>query len=328
MIGDGMGISQITAGLYENQNRLELERCPIIGLHKPHDVSHLITDSAAGAHAFSCGAKTKKGYLGLDPNEQKMESILRQAEHRQMSTGIVVTSTIVHATPAAFYAHHTNRNAYEDIALDLMDTDFDFIVGGGKKYFERRETDSLNLIEAFKKKNYFVSDYFEQDYQQWILPDVKKICYFTADGDPLPVMNGRNYLPKASKDGIEFLNKLGEKGFFLVIEGSQIDWGGHANDSKYIITEMLDFDRAIKEVIDFAERDKQTLVVITADHETGGYSITEGELFGKLTTRFTSTNHTAEIIPVFAYGPGAESFSGIYENSEIYHKIRKLLWNK
>lgn len=328
MIGDGMGIAQITAGMYENNNRLELERCTIIGLHKNHDADHLITDSAAGATAFASGIKTNSGYLGLDPQGRKCESILRHAEFHGMSTGIIVTSTIVHATPAAFYAYNKNRNDYEAIASDIVDSGFDFVVGGGKKYFERRSTDSLNLIEDLRKKGYLVSDYFEQEYQSWIIPDTKKIFYFTADGDPLPVMNGRNYLPKASKDGVEFLQKLNSKGFFLMIEGSQIDWGGHANDSKYIISEMLDFDKAVKEIIDFAERDKQTLVIITSDHETGGYSINGGKLFGDLKTRFTSTSHTAELMPVFAFGPGAALFSGIYENTDIYHKIKKLMWDE
>ncbi|MBK9107263.1 MAG: alkaline phosphatase [Saprospiraceae bacterium] len=325
MIGDGMGVAQITAGLYENNNRLEIERCTMTGLHKSHAADNLITDSAAGATAFSAGIKTNNGYLGLDPQGRKYESILRYAEMRGMSTGIIVTSTIVHATPAAFYAYNTNRNNYEEIASDILDSGFDFVIGGGKKYFERRTTDSINLIDDLRKKGYFVTDYFEQEYQSWIIPDSKKIFYFTADGDPLPVMSGRNYLPKASKDGVEFLQKLDNKGFFLMIEGSQIDWGGHANDSKYIISEMLDFDKAIKEIIDFAEKDQQTLVVITADHETGGYAINGGHLFGNLKTSFTTTHHTAELIPVFAYGPGAELFSGIYENTEIYHKLKKLL---
>jgi len=110
-----------------------------------------------------------------------------------------------------------------------------------------------------------------------------------------------------------------------MIEGSQIDWGGHANDSKYIISEMLEFDGVIRQALDFAKRDGNTLVLVTADHETGGYSILKDSKMGDLKTAFTTDYHTATMIPVFAYGPGAETFSGIYENTEIYYKLRKLM---
>ncbi|MEL7162124.1 MAG: alkaline phosphatase, partial [Bacteroidota bacterium] len=112
--------------------------------------------------------------------------------------------------------------------------------------------------------------------------------------------------------------------FFLMIEGSQIDWGGHANDSEYIISEMLEFDKALGEVLDFAARDGQTLVIVTADHETGGYAIQYGSKMGEIDGAFTSDYHTADLIPVFAYGPGAEQFSGIYENTAIFDKMKKL----
>jgi alkaline phosphatase len=117
-----------------------------------------------------------------------------------------------------------------------------------------------------------------------------------------------------------------DRGFFLMIEGSQIDWGGHANDSEYIISEMLEFDRAIGEVLDFAQRDGETLVIVTADHETGGYAINNGSSMGNIQGAFTSDYHTADLIPVFAYGPGAERFGGIYENTAIFDKM-KLLYN-
>ncbi|MFZ1256157.1 MAG: alkaline phosphatase [Saprospiraceae bacterium] len=327
MIGDGMGLSQITAGMYSNNNKLELERCSHIGLHKAHSSDNLITDSAAGANAFSIGMKTKNGHLGLDSLNRSHQTILEEAESKGFATGLVVTSTIVHATPAAFFSHQTDRDEYENIALDLLKTDIDLIIGGGKKYFDRRNNDSLNLITDLRDHDYLVTDYFEQDFDNWTFPVANKIVYFTADGDPLPVSNGRKYLPKATKDAIDFLKLKSEKGFFLMVEGSQIDWGGHANDANYIITEVLDFDQAIKHALDFAQLDQNTLVIITADHETGGFSINSGKKFGELKTSFTSKNHTADLIPVFAFGPGAELFSGIYENTEIYKKMYKLLFS-
>ncbi len=326
MIGDGMGLTQVTAGIFENNNHLEIERCTIIGLHKPYSANDLITDSAAGATALSCGLKTNNKFLAEDLHGKPCKTLLEMAEDKNMKTGLVVTSTIVHATPAAFFSHQSNRDAYEDIAKDLVHADVDFLVGGGKKYFDRRTNDTLNLIQLMKEKQYLVTDYFEQNYADWSMPKVDKFCYFSADGDPLPAASGRTYLPKASRDATQFLKRIQSSGFFLMIEGSQIDWGGHANDSKYTISEMLDFDKAIKEVLDFAENDGQTLVIITGDHETGGYSIVAGNKFSNLIGAFTTTKHTADLIPVYAFGPGAEKFSGIYENTAIYDKIKSLLF--
>ena len=326
MVGDGMGISQITAGIYSSKRKLNIEEFPIIGLHKSHAHDNLITDSAAGATAFATGKKTYNGAIGMTPDKKSAETILEQAEKRQMATGMVTTSTIVHATPASFIAHQPQRKMYEAIAADFMKTEIDLIIGGGKKYFDRREKDDRNLYEEMTANNYYVSDYFKEDLSD-IKFDVKKnFAYFTADDDPLPVSKGRDYLFGASKVAAGFLKaRAGDKGFLLVIEGAQIDWGGHANVSDYIVTEMLDFDRTIGAILDFAKKDGETLVVVTADHETGGYSINQGSTRDSLVTAFTSDYHTAEMIPVFAYGPGSEHFSGIYDNTEIFHKMRKAL---
>lgn len=324
LIGDGMGLTQITAGMYMNHNRLELERMPVIGIHKSYSIDDLITDSAAGATAFSIGRKTKNGYIGVDSFGKRYTTILEECAKNNMATGMVVTSTIVHATPAAFLAHQSGREDYEAIAMDFYNGNCDLLIGGGKKYFDRRVKDSINLVEKLIEKGFTVSDYFQEDFENIQIPNVNKYLFFTADGDPLPASQGRNYLAKASKDAIQFLNSK-NKGFFLMIEGSQIDWGGHANESDYIISEVLDFNKAIKEALDFAEKDQNTLVVITADHETGGYVINPGSKFGALTTTFSTKKHSAAMIPVFAYGPGAENFSGIYENTEIYYRIKKLL---
>ncbi len=310
-----------------NGNKLQIERCPVVGIHKPYTLDNLIPDSAAGATAFSIGKNTKNGYLGMDSTQRSYQTIMEEAEKKGFATGLIVTSTIVHATPAAYFSHQNNRDNYDAIALDLLESDFNLIIGGGKKYFNRRSTDTLDLISLLKEKGYYVTDYFEQDYQQWILPKTKKLAYFTSDGDPLPVASGRNYLPKATKDGIQFLKDIKSKGFFLMVEGSQIDWGGHANDGKYVISEVLDFDHAIGEALNFAEMDGNTLVVITGDHETGGLSVNGKALNGDLITAFTTKKHTSDLIPVYAFGPGSELFSGIYDNTEIYHKMRKLLFD-
>ena len=325
MIGDGMGLSQITAGMYSNGNRINLEKFPIVGLHKSHASNTLITDSAAGATAFACGIKTYNGAIAVDPDTLPVKTILEEVEAKGMASGLVATSTIVHATPASFIAHQKSRRMYEEIAADFMNTEVDFLVGGGKKYFQRRKNDDRDLYQELRNKGYQVTDYFSEELRS-VKPDASKnFAFFTADGDPLPVAQGRDYLEPASRMAPPFLKKHSNKGFFLMIEGSQIDWGGHANKSDYIISEMHDFDKAIGAVLDFAKKDGETLVIVTADHETGGYSIMPGSTMDSLVTAFTTDYHTPMMIPVFAYGPGAEAFSGIYENTEIYHKMKKAL---
>ena len=325
MIGDGMGITQITAGMYRNDNQIALERLPIVGLHKTYAYDNLITDSAAGATAFSAGVKTYNGAIGVDPDTLPVTTILEEAEAEGLATGLVSTSSIVHATPASFAAHVKQRKMYEAIALDLVDSGVDLLIGGGKQFFDRR-SDERDLYRTFRDRDYVVSDYFQEDLSTLRIDPQKNLLYLTADKEPLPKAQGRDYLADASRLAIDYLQQRGSaNGFFLMIEGSQIDWGGHANDSEYIISEMLDFNRAVTQVMDWAEVDGETLVVITADHETGGYAINPGSSRDTIIGRFTSDYHTATMVPVFAYGPGSEQFAGIYENTAIHTKMRRAL---
>ncbi len=326
MIGDGMGVTQISAGLYSNDNRLNLERFPVIGLHKSYSGDNLITDSAAGATAFSAGVKTYNGAIGVDMDTMPVTTILEMAEAAGMPTGLVATSSIVHATPASFYAHAKLRKNYEEIAADLMDTDIDIFIGGGAKFFERREMDTRNLSTELRERGNDVRSFVDTELKDLKVDRAKNFAYYTADGEPLPLSQGRNYLVEASKLAVEFLHERDteDRGFFLMIEGSQIDWGGHSNDSDYIISEVLEFDQAIGEVLNFAQRNGETLVIVTADHETGGYAIQNGSSMNQIDGAFTSDYHTADLIPVFAYGPGAERFSGIFENTAIFDKMKLL----
>lgn len=325
MIGDGMGLAQITAGMYGNKNKTALEQFPVIGFHKSYSKDNLITDSAAGATAFACGIKTFNGAIGVDFDTIPQKTILEECESRGLATGLIATSTIVHATPAAFIAHQPSREMYEEIAADFLKTDIDLFIGGGKHYFDNRETDNRNLYKELQAKGYYVNDYFNIDFNE-VRPEFgNNFAYFTANKQPLPASSGRDYLPVASKLAVQFLKQRSNKGFFLMIEGSQIDWGGHANDGQMIVDEFIDFDKAIQKVIDFAKRDGNTLVIITADHETGGFSINEGSTMENMKFEFTTNGHTASLVPVFAFGPNAEAFSGIYENTEIFNKMLKIL---
>lgn len=189
-------------------------------------------------------------------------------------------------------------------------------------YFDRRESDDRDIVGELRSKGYTVEDYASSEITDFKWNANKKLIYFTADKQPLSVSAGRDYLALASRLGPHFLEKRSEKGFFLMIEGSQIDWACHANDGKLAIKETLDFNRAIGEVIKYAKENQNTLVVVTADHETGGMALMPGSKAGNVQTAFTTNNHTASLVPVFAFGPGSELFSGIFENTEIYHKIR------
>lgn len=325
MVGDGMGLTQVTAAMYSNHGQpLHLERCPITGLIKTHASNNLITDSAAGATAFSCGCKTYNGAIGMDADKKPCTTILEEAEKQGLATGLVATSSITHATPASFVAHVQNRKQMEDIATFFLKTEVDFFVGGGLKYFTERTSDQRDLRRELEDKGYFVADFDEKKLSEIMPSPARPFAWFAAREEPLTVEKGRTYLPVAGRMGAEFLKNRSTRGFFLLIEGSQIDWGGHAKNEAYTVLETLDFDKTIGAVLDWAERDGETLVVITADHETGGMAILHGSSEDNLDIGFNTDYHTATMVPVFAFGPGAEQFGGVYDNTDIYWKMREL----
>ena len=322
LIGDGMGLAQITGGMYLDKNHTSLEKFPVIGLHKSYSADNLVTDSAAGATAFASGVKTANGALGLDAAGRSRQTILEEAEKKGLATGMLVTSSIVHATPAAFIAHVPDRRQYEDIALYFLKTPIDIFIGGGAAYFNRR-SDNRDLYKELENKGYVVDDYRDKPIGQITIPTDSRFAYFTADKEPLPALNGRDYLIPATHKILNYLAQRSDKGFFVMIEGSQIDWGGHANNAKYVFSEFKEFDVVIDICYEFAKRVGNTLVVVTADHETGGLAINPESKMDELNIAFTTSEHTAVMIPVFAYGPGSERFAGIYENTAIYQKMRK-----
>lgn len=326
MIGDGMGLAQITAGLYANKEHLNLEQFPVTGLMKVHSAKNLITDSAAGATSFACGCKTYNGAIGMNVSKKPCLSILEQAEAFGLATGLVATSSITHATPAAFIAHVRDRQYMEDIATYFLKTNIDLFIGGGMKYFTARKTDQRNLYAELQDKGVWVSDFSKQTLAAVGMPTPQHpFAWFASLEEPESFEKGRDYLPVAARMAPLFLRQRSTKGFFLMIEGSQIDWACHANDGERAVAEMLDFDQAIGNVLEFAEKDGNTLVIVTADHETGGMALLRGEDKESLNIRFTTDYHTASLIPVFAYGPGAKLFSGLYDNTDIYFKMRALL---
>jgi alkaline phosphatase len=322
LIGDGMGLSQITAALYSNNNHLNLETMPFIGFHKTYSSDDLVTDSAAGATAFASGIKTYNNAIGLNKDSLPVKTILEEAKEFGLAAGLIATSTIVHATPAAFAAHAKSREYYEEIASDMAESNVDLLIGGGKKYFDRREYDNRDITKELTQKGYRISDYSQEDIITAKFDPAKPLIFFTADKQPLTVTAGRDYLPLATRKALNFLEKRSDKGFFLMVEGSQIDWACHANDAKLSIRETLDFDKAVGEALAFARSHGNTLVIVTADHETGGLSVIEVSKMNRLECAFTTINHTATMVPVFAFGPMAQQFAGIFENTAIYKKMR------
>ena len=325
LIGDGMGLAQVSTALFYQDKPSNFERFPITGLIKTSSSSHKITDSAAGATAFSAGVSTYNGAIGVDANEKPVPTLVELLSEEGLSTGLVATSSITHATPASFYAHVSSRSMQEDIAKQLLTSDVDFFAAGGTRFFVNRG-DKINYYDSaaahgFKIDTTKLAAVSKQS------PEQRYGFLLAPDGMPRMLDNRGNFLPSATQQAIDHLSQ-NEDGFFLMVEGSQIDWGGHANDAQYIITETLDFDKALGVALDFAEKDGNTLVVVTADHETGGFALSaagkksgSGSDYNDLNGTFSTGGHTATLIPVFAYGPGSEAFSGIYKNTEIFHKI-------
>jgi alkaline phosphatase len=316
-IGDGMGLSQIYAAYTVSKGNLNIMKFPCTGFSKTSSASGYITDSGAGATAISCGKKTFNGAIGMDNDSIPCKTILEYAEENGLSTGLIATSAITHATPASFIAHQKSRDRYEDIALDFLKTDIDVFIGGGGHYFTHR-SDSIDLVKQLKANGY---DVFLYPSSIRLENSVKAAVFTAPDHNPRFSEGRGNMLPDATEEAIELLHR-NKKGFFLMVEGSQIDWGGHNNDIRYVVEELTDMDNAIGKALAFAEKDGNTLVVVTADHETGGLSILNGDMkAGTVDAKFSTIDHTGVMVPVFAYGPGAQNFTGVYENTSIFDKL-------
>ena len=315
LIGDGMGLTQISTGMYANNNSTVLESFENIGLSKTNAYGQLVTDSAASGTAMATGVKTYNGVLGIDSKNTQVKSILEICEEKGYNSALLATSSIVHATPASFYAQVPSRREYQKIALQLSSHDVDLFIGGGKMHFNKRD-DKRNLIEEMNAYH-FVNGLDELEKST-----SDKIGYFTYKDEPPQKRDGRK---PALEDMVSVsLKKMESMGapFFMLVEGSQIDWGGHANDTEYIVSEFKEFNLAISKALDFAKTDGNTLVVVTADHETGGLALIGGNIKKQAVNgAFNTKGHSAAMVPVFSYGVHSELFRGIYENTAIFDKM-------
>ncbi|WP_422861546.1 alkaline phosphatase [Flagellimonas sp. W118] len=322
IIGDGMGLTQISS-LYElgKLGHSNFERFQHIGLLKNNASSHRITDSAAGATAYASGVKTYNGAIGVNSDSVSVKTIVEILPDQNWNTGLIATSSITHATPASFFSHVKLRSQQDEIASQMHSSNIDFFAGGGIRFFENRP-DKLNYSDSLRLKGFDIS--YSLGAQK--IDGNKKLGFLLADeGLPKILEQRGSFLTDATEMAMEYLQK-DDKNFFLMVEGSQIDWGGHENDAEYIITEMLDFNQTLGAVLDYAEKDGNTLVLVTADHETGGFALSSNQdNYNEVKGTFSTGGHTATMIPIFAYGPGSEEFTGIYENYNVFHKIMGIL---
>lgn len=304
IIGDGMGLSQVCA--IDGGNNFE--RAQNICFSKTYSADHKVTDSAAGGTALACGIKTKNGMIGMNPDSLPVKSIMEIIkEETEMSTGIVVSCQMFHATPASFYAHQVNRGMSEEISADLYNAPIDFIAGGKGGVVN---TDSLEA------HGYSVCENFEE------LKTVQggKIASILSETFLGKAPDRKDSLTTAVKEALRILDR-NDNGFFLMIESSQVDWSCHGNDSTYLRAEMADTNEIAGLCFDYADTHPGTLVVITADHETGGLTL----LGEDKQPHFSTDSHTGVFVPVYLYGQGADRINGIMENSSIKNKILDLL---
>jgi alkaline phosphatase len=330
IIADGMGPAQAYASHTLARGKSQFLRFPYTGFSITYSASDYVTDSGAGGTAIACGVKTYNHAIGVDADTVEHKSILEISAEKGKKTGVIVTSTVSHATPASFLAHHFDRDDEEAIALDIFNSPVNLLIGGGEKYFTERE-DEVNLAKKLKNNGNNVTlsneyaanpNFFDKSYTP-----LNRNFIFTAHAKPGTASDRGDMLPKATKFGINLLDEAaGDDGFFMMIESSQIDWACHANRRIYLQNELKDLEKTIKEALDFAEADCNTLVIVTADHECGALSLKDGDMEkGEIDTDFDSFHHSGVWVPVFAVGPGAENFVGIMDNTDIFKKLNLLI---
>lgn len=327
MIGDGMGLSQSYAAYTTNKGSLNMFKMPITGFSKTHCADRYITDSGAGATALAIGEKANYESIGLDSLWKEHPSLIKLAKLKGLSTGIISTCDLTHATPAAFVANVKHRKMQQEIALSYLEENVDVFIGGGKDNFvSKKRKDKLSLIDSLMKKGYN------------ILYSIDEVVSFKADKNKInrvagllydkhpPIASKRNdMLCKSLSTTLNLLSE-NEKGFFLMLEGSQIDFESHLHNFDNMVEEVLDFDKAVGLALEFAKRDSNILVIVIADHETGGLTIKDGNISkGEASGKWASLNHTGVMVPVYAFGVGAENFSGVMDNTDVFKKIKTLL---
>ncbi|MBM4102588.1 MAG: alkaline phosphatase [Planctomycetes bacterium] len=328
-IGDGMGTNEIALARQKvvgQGGKLWMERLPIAGLVRTFAANHAVTDSAAAVTAMACGVKTKNGTIGIGTDNKTYASILEVLSKKGWRTGLAATSSITHATPAGFASHVSSRGSEEEIAEQMFNNRVDVLFGGGRKFWLSAGSHGSNLLIAAQRAGYYIVQSREEMMK---LTSGPVLGLFADNG--MTTFAPEPSLAEMTQKAIALLsakNKdwfVPEPKFFLMVEGSQIDWAGHANDTDNSIRQTLLFDMAVREAIEFARMDRSTLVIVTADHETGGLLLPEDKNnASKVAADWNFKSHTGADVALFAYGPGAEEFAGVMDNTDIPKKIAKL----
>ena len=321
MIGDGTDLAQISAGFFANNEELTYANLKHMGWVTTKSTDAFITDSAASGTAYSSGYKTYNGAVGVDVKKRPQPNIPERVIKNGIIAGVVSTDDLNGATPAAFFAHQPQRGMTDEIWADLPSSVLKYFAAGSKEVFEARPLETQKAInKVFTVVNSLDDPKIQAADRVGVLPPAVETGY---------IVKGRtDFLPRATRQAIDFLHQRAKdgKGFFLMVEGARIDKACHGNDFPSAVKELLDFDKAIAEAIKFADEDGNTLVVISADHETGGLVVLNGDpKKGNEEGLYVSTWHTATPVPIFAYGPHAQDFMGVQGNEQVAQKILKLL---
>lgn len=318
MIGDGMGLEQISCAWVLNRGKLNIDNFPVVGLSRTYCTDNLITDSAAGGTALAAGQKTAFDHIGCDPDGNPLYSIFVKAQQAGKKTGCVTVCHLADATPCDFCCHNASRYDSDDLIADYAECGVDFIAGGGRDYFGPKRGDGRDIVAEMKAAGYN----YASDEQQLMLAGLPVLGLMSDDNLPIAAKRGDLFRHMTARC-LELLSEAGgERGFVAMIEGSCIDDWLHANRIDLAMEETLDFDRTIGDVLQWAEKDGHTLVIVTADHATGALTLQDGDISkGRVGVAFGNDSHNGIAVPFFAWGPGSSAFGGILENSELGRKI-------
>ena len=313
MIGDGMGLEQVSCAWVVNRGKLNLDNMTSVGLSRTYCTNELITDSGAGGTALSSGMKTGYSHVGTAADSTDIPSILVKAQQLGKKTGVAVTCHFADATPCDFCCHNEYRYNQEDLIADYVECGVDYLSGGGLDWFTVNRTDGRDITKEMAGAGYKVA-LTEDELMQAELPVIGLLA-----PDNLPVAEERGDLYRHTVTrGLDLLSKeSGDKGFVMMLEGSCIDDWLHGNNIEKAMEELLDFDRTIGDVLEWAAKDGHTLVIVTADHNTGALTLQDGNLEkGEIGVAFGSESHNGIAVPFYAWGPHSQEFTGIRENSE------------
>lgn len=317
MIGDGMGDGSLAAARLQ-RSTLHLDSISRAGYIGTNEAGDSLTDSAAAGTALATGYKTLNGMVGLTPAQLPVMNLSEWMLQFGKKVGLVTSSYMVDATPATFASHTAARSNYASIAKDMVDLELDLLLGGGKTQFSSTMTGedgkTITGIDYAKNAGY---QYITTKDEMNNLTSDKVLGLFT--NDTLSYASGRTTteptLEEMTETALEFLEN-GDKGFFVMIEGGNIDHANHANEGQNTITETIEFDDAVKVAKDYVDTHPDTLLIITADHETGGVKVVNNQV------TFSTTDHTTEAVPYYVYGAGAKYFEGLTDNTQINYAIK------